>query len=103
MKIEWLYEAQSEFRELLIYYRVKVGAEYAKKFSEKVLRAVRQLERFPELGVLKDDLLIGKYGFRALFIDQYVCIYRIDGETVFVYHLADARTNYLYHIFGLEE
>ena len=45
---------------------------------------------------------MGRYGFRALFIDQYVCIYRLEGEIVYIYHLADARTNYMYHIFGVE-
>ena len=45
---------------------------------------------------------MGKYGFRALFIDKYVCVYKIEGDTVRIYHLADARKNYIYHIFGME-
>ena len=44
----------------------------------------------------------GEYGFRALFVEQYVCAYRIEEETVYIYHIADARKNYIYHIFGLE-
>ncbi len=102
MKIEWLFEAQMEFRDLLTYYRVNAGAPYARKFSDKILDSVEQLEQFPEMGVLREDGLMGKYGFRALFIDQYVCVYRIDGDKVTIYHLADARTNYLYNIFGIE-
>ena len=54
------------------------------------------------MGVLKYDTLMGKHGFRALFIDQYVCVYKIEADTVFIYHLADARKNYIYHIFGGE-
>jgi len=103
VRIKWLYEARAEFRELITYYRVNSGPAYARQFSEKILGGVRQLERFPELGVQKETRLLGKYGFRALFISQYVCVYRIDGDTVYVYHLADARTNYLYHIFGMED
>ena len=102
MKIEWLYEARMEFRELLLYHKTKVGTDSARKFSNRILASVRQLERFPEMGVLKKEYLVGRYGFRALFIDKYVCIYRIDGETVFIYHLSDARTNYIYRIFGVE-
>ena len=102
MKVEWLYEAQMEFRELLNYYKNKVGTDSARKFSHKILDSIRQLEQFPEMGVLKEERLLGKYGFRALFPGQYVCIYRIDGDTVYIYHLADARTNYMYHIFGVE-
>lgn len=102
MKIEWLYEAQCEFRDFLIYYKTELGVPYAKKFSDKILTQVRQLASFPEIGVLKKGTLMGKYGFRALFIDQYVCIYKIEEDTVAIYHLADARKNYIYHIFGLE-
>ena len=102
MKIEWLYEAHNEFLEFVRYYRTQVGRPYAKKFSDKILSSVAQLARFPELGVVKYDTLLGKYGFRALFIDQYVCIYRIENNTVFIHHIADARKNYIYHIFGLE-
>lgn len=102
MKIEWLWEAKNEYRDLLLYYKNQVGTAYAKKFSDKILKAVGQLEEFPELGVLRKDTLMGKYGFRALFIGQYVCIYKILNDTVYIYHLTDARKNYIYQIFGME-
>ena len=102
MRIEWLYEAQMEFRELLNYYRNEVGIQSAGRFSDRILNAVGNLESFPEMGVLKEELLLGQYGFRALFIDKYVCIYRVDEEVVRIYHIADARSNYMYRIFGIE-
>ena len=102
MKVEWLYVAQCEFRDFLSYYKTNVGQKYAQKFSDQVLDAVEKLESFPKMGVLRKDTLMGKYGFRALFINQYVCVYKIEGERVFIYHLADARKNYIYHIFGLD-
>ncbi len=108
MKIEWLSEARNELRELLHYYQTNVGKPYAQKFMNKTLHAIdviQLLADFPEMGVmgvLKYDTLMGKYGFRALFIGQYVCVYKIEHDTVFVYHLADARKNYIFHIFGLE-
>ena len=102
MKVEWLYEAQCEFRDFLNYYKTSVGSRYARKFSAKILGAVGQLARSPEMGVPKQDTLMGQYGFRALFIDQYVCVYKIEDGCVRVFHLADARKNYIYHIFGME-
>ena len=102
MKVEWLYEAQCEFRDFLTYYKTNVGPKDARKFSEQILDAVGKLESFPEMGVLRKDTLMGKYGFRALFINQSVCVYKIEDERVFIYHLADARKNYIYHIFGME-
>ena len=102
MKIKWLSEARNELRELVRYYRVQVGRPYAKKFADRVLGEVARLADFPEIGVLKYDTLMGKYGFRALFIGNYVCVYKIAGDTVYIFHIADARGNYIYHIFGLE-
>lgn len=102
MKIEWLFEAQNEYRDFLTYYKTTVGNKYARGFANRILSSVAQLEQFPELGVLRQDTLMGKHGFRALFIDQYVCIYKIEGDTVYIYHLADARKNYIYHIFGID-
>ena len=102
MKIEWLFEAQIEYRNYLLYYRNKVGTKYARNFSEKIRSAVGQLEKFPEIGVLRQETLMGKHGFRALFVEHYVCIYRIEEDTVYIYHIADARKNYIYHIFGVE-
>ena len=32
----------------------------------------------------------GEYDFRALFVEPYVCAYRIEEETVYIYHFADA-------------
>lgn len=102
MRIEWLSEARNEFRDCLLYYRNRVGLKYAHSFSEKVLSAVEQLAQFPESGVLRQDTLMGKHGFRALFVDVYVCVYRIEENAVRIYHFADARKNYIYHIFGME-
>ena len=101
VKIEWLYVAQMEYRELLSYYKNTVGTQAAKKFSEDILGAVSNLSSFPEMGILKSERLLGKYGFRALFIGKYVCIYRVDEDAVRIFHLADARSNYMYNIFGI--
>ena len=102
VRVKWLNEARNEFLAFLKYYKTEVGAPYAKKFADKVLHATEQLADFPEMGVLKYDTLMGKHDFRALFIDQYVCIYKIEIDTVYIYHFADARKDYIYHIFGME-
>ncbi len=36
-------------------------------------------------------------------IEQYVCVYKIMGEMVYIYHFTDARKKYIYNIFGMEE
>lgn len=102
MNVAWLYEARQEYLDILQFLKTQVGPKYALAFGAKVLDGIRQLAQFPESGVLQSETRMGNYGFRGLFIDHYVCIYRIERRTVYVYHLADARKNYLYPIFGLE-
>ena len=53
MKIEWLYEAQAEYRELLSYYCNTVGISAARKFADSILETVSRRAEFPEMGVLK--------------------------------------------------
>lgn len=101
MKIEWLYEAQAEYRDLLSFHLNNVGRDSARRFADRILGAVGKLEMFPEMGVLRENTLLGKHGFRALFIGKYACIYRIDGDFVYIYHLTDARTDYMYRILGV--
>ena len=90
MKVEWLYEARNEYRDILQFYRGQVGTKYARAFADKILKAARQLSSFPESGVLKRETLM------------YVLVYKIQGETVYIYHLKDARKDYIYQIFGLQ-
>jgi len=82
VKIEWLYEAQMEYKELLSYYKNTVGLQAARKFSQEILGSISGLEQFTEMGLLKEERLLGRYGFRALFIGKYVCIYRVDEDAV---------------------
>lgn len=103
MKIEWLFEAQCDFRDLLRFYTTQVGPLYARRFSDHVLADIDRLSQFPELGVLRKDTLLGHYGFRALFIGKYVCIYKIVENKVLIYHLVDGRKNYVHHIFGIDQ
>ena len=101
MKVEWVYEARCDVRDFLNFYKVNVGVDYAHDFSQMIRKEVGKLAQFPEMGVLREDTLLGKHGFRALFIRQYACIYKVEDGVVFVYHLVDARRDYIYHIFGL--
>lgn len=102
MRIEWLYEAQREYSELVTFYRYQVGPENAERFAAMILDSVENLSLFPEMGVLKSNTLMGRYEFRALFIRQYACIYKISNDIIYIYHITDARKNYIYNIFGVE-
>ena len=60
MKIEWLYEARMEYRDLLLYHKNMVGKQSAAKCADNILSSVKKLETFPEMGVLKEAQLLGR-------------------------------------------
>ena len=100
MKIKWYPDAQKEYRRILLFYKTKVGTKYAKELNRKISGSIRHLANFPEMGVLREDTRIGKCGFRVLFIEQYVCIYKVQNNAVLIYYFADARSNYLSNFLG---
>ena len=102
MRVEWLYEARCEFRDFLTCCKASLRSQYARRFSDKELGQVQHLADFPEIGVLRKETLMGRHGFRALFIDQYVYIYKLEGDIILVHHLADTKKSYIYQIFEVE-
>ena len=93
MKIKWYPDAQNEYQRILLFYKTKVGAKYARELRRKISASIRHLGNFPEMGVLREDTQLGRYGFRVLFIEQYVCIYKAQNNAVLIYYFADARSN----------
>ena len=103
MRVEWLYEARCEFRELLAYYRAAAGAEAARELSDRVLSAVEALADAPRAGVLRREGVLGRHGFRTLSVDRYACIYRVEEGVVRVYHLTDGSRDGLFELLGVRE
>ncbi|WP_190239363.1 MULTISPECIES: type II toxin-antitoxin system RelE/ParE family toxin [Pelotomaculum] len=40
------------------------------------------------------DKILWLEGYRMLICGHYLCVYRLLGKTVFVYHIVDSRANY---------
>ena len=49
---------------------------------------------FPTSAPLIRDEELSKGGYRILISGEYICIYRIINETVYIYHIAKGRTEY---------
>ena len=46
MRIEWLYEAKLEYRDLLLYHKNTVGTQSAEKFAKMILSSVGTCSNF---------------------------------------------------------
>ena len=93
-KIEILAPAWKELEEITEYHLLMVGQISAKKITDRILNALERLEEFPLSCPYVPDTELKNQDYRMLVCDKYVCIYRLIGETVYVYHIAHGATEY---------
>ena len=92
--VQILDPAQGELEEIARLYLSLVGAESARKITNKVYDSLDQLTRFPLSGPAMRETELRNLGYRFLVVEKYVVIYRLIGDTVFVYHIFDGRADY---------
>lgn len=93
-KIEILAPVWRELDELASYHLLMVGKISAKKITDRILVALERLEEFPLSCPYVPDTELKNQGYRMLICDKYVCIYRLLGDTAYVYHIAHGTTEY---------
>ena len=93
-KIEILAPALKELEEIAEYHLLMVGQISVKKITNRILNALEQLEEFPLSCPNVPDTELKSQDYRMLVCDKYVCIYRLLGETAYVYHIAHGATEY---------
>ena len=93
-KLEILKPARDEILEIARFHMEFVGPISAKKITVKLKESLENLRTHPYLGLALDDKDLQRQGYRKLICGNYLCFYRLIGETIFVYHIADGRTEY---------
>lgn len=82
------------FKKIEDWYLIQFGAETALKVTNHILDVIEQLERFPDLGSLTPDEWLNQQGYRMVICEKQIAIYRQLGHTIYIYHIADTRTEY---------
>ena len=80
-----------------IKYRVRAdfGEDVAQRVTDQILNRLERLERFPDSGSMTPDPWLNNMGFRMVISDKRnVSIFRRVDEDIFVYIIADTRTEY---------
>ena len=80
-----------------IKYRVRAdfGEDVAQRVTDQILSSLERLEQFPDSGSMTPDPWLINMGFRMVISDKRnVSIFRRVGEDIFVYIIADTRTEY---------
>ena len=75
--------------------RARFGEDTAFKVTNRILDALERLERFPDSGTMTPDSWLNDMGFRMVVSDKRnLAIYRRIEDHVYVYIIADTRTEY---------
>ena len=93
-KLEILAPARSQMHEIARLHLELVEPASARKITDKIKHSLGNLTTHPHMGATFPDSELKREGYRKLICGQYLCVYRLIGETVFVYHIVDGRTNY---------
>jgi plasmid stabilization system protein ParE len=102
-KLVILKAAQEEMEEIGRMYTGLVGPKSARKIGRRLHEALGHLRDHPYMGVVLSEGELNQRGYRKLICGNYLCFYRLIGDTVYVYHVADGRTDYKRLFRGLPE
>ena len=93
-KVEILPTAWEDLKRIEDWYLIEFDVKTALKVSDNILNTIEPLEQFPDSGSLTPDAWLNDMGYRMLICEKHVAIYRKIGKIVYVYHIADTRTEY---------
>lgn len=98
-KVKLLSEARMELRDIATYHKMKVGANSARKITNRILDAIDKLSAFPEMGMVPPVKMIAEAGYRVLIVEDYLCFYNIIGDNIFVSHIVHGSVDYIKRLF----
>lgn len=93
-KVEILPTAWEDLKRIEDWYLIEFDVKTALKVSDNILNTIERLEQFPDSGSLTPDAWLNDMGYRMLICEKHVAIYRKIGKIVYVYHIADTKTEY---------
>ena len=93
-KVEILPTAWEDLKRIEDWYLIEFDVETALKVSIHILDTIERLERFPNSGSLTPDKWLNELGYRMIICEKQVVIYRKIDDVIYVYHIADTRTEY---------
>jgi plasmid stabilization system protein ParE len=94
LKLELLAPAWKELEAVGDIHLKLTGPASAERITDGILDTLECLRSTPLLGMECEDRELKDKGYRRLICGNYLCFYRVIGDTVFIYHIVDGRTDY---------
>ncbi len=86
--------AQRELEEIAQLHMNLSGANSARNITDRIFDTLSRLELFPLSGHIPQDKELRNSGYRYVIAGKYICVYRLIGETAYIYHIVHGASNY---------
>ena len=93
-KVEILLAAWQDIDKIADFHMKMVGATSAQRITDKILDTIEKLGSFPYMGAQHPDPELAQREFRKVLCGDYVCVYKVVGNSVFVYRVVNGKTDY---------
>lgn len=94
-KLVYLRPAAEDFQEIVKFHIHEVGVNSARKIYTAMRNTIQKLSDFPLMGQVHPDPLLAASNYRKLVLTRtYVAIYKVEGETVYLYRIVNGATDY---------
>lgn len=93
-RVEILPTAWEDLKCIEDWYTIQFDVETALMVSDHILNTIERLEQFLDSGSYTPDEWLNQQGYRMVICEKHVAIYKVIDTTIYVYHIADTRTEY---------
>lgn len=94
VKVEILTPSLNDIDRIADYHLLAVGPISAETITDKLLDSIEKLGEYPLMGTEHSDAVLQKKGYRKLVCGEYICVYRLIGDTLYVYRVVHGTTDY---------
>ncbi|KUO68676.1 MAG: hypothetical protein APF77_14825 [Clostridia bacterium BRH_c25] len=94
VKVEILTPALNDIDQIADYHLLAVGPISAEKITDKLLDSIEKFGEYPLMGTEHSDSVLQKKGYRKLVCGEYICVYRLIDDTIYVYRVVHGATDY---------
>ena len=95
-EIEILSQAWEDLKQLQDYYCLRFNPSTARKVRNRILATIERLQDFPDSGSRLPDEWLTEQGYRMVICGRHIAVYKKfeETKTIYIYHIADTRSEY---------
>lgn len=92
--VELLLAAWQDIDKISDFHLKMVGAISAQHITDNILDTLENLGTYPYMGAQHPDPILAQREFRKVICGDYICVYKVIDNKVFVYRIVNGKTDY---------